>query len=103
MVTTTQESKTAKNGKASHKKPPKSLRIAELGIYDSNSFTCLMSTIMTDLIEGSLSPKIANAVCNAGGKLLKMAEMEIKYGLGKGKDGQKILRLVPSQAIKLLK
>jgi len=39
-----------------------------------------MSALMTDLIEGTVAPQIGNAACNAGGKLLKIVEMEIKYG-----------------------
>jgi hypothetical protein len=39
-----------------------------------------MSALMSDLIEGTVSPNIGNAACNAGGKLLKVCEMEYKYG-----------------------
>lgn len=35
---------------------------------------------MSDLIDGRLSASVGNATCNAGGKLLKMVEMELKYG-----------------------
>lgn len=34
---------------------------------------------MADLLQNKVSPQIANAVCNAGGKLLKVVEMELKY------------------------
>jgi hypothetical protein len=40
----------------------------------------MMSAIMSDLIEGAVSPGIANAICNAGGKLLKNVELSQKYG-----------------------
>jgi hypothetical protein len=33
----------------------------------------LMSALMTDLLNGSITPGIGNATCNAGGKLLKGA------------------------------
>jgi hypothetical protein len=39
-----------------------------------------MSSLMGDLIEGRITPSIGNAVCNAGGKLLKVVEMQHKYG-----------------------
>jgi hypothetical protein len=39
-----------------------------------------MSALMIDLIEGSVSPGIGNAACNAGGKLLKVVELQHKYG-----------------------
>jgi hypothetical protein len=39
-----------------------------------------MSAVMTDLIAGAVPPQIANAACNAGGKLLQVVAMEHKYG-----------------------
>lgn len=38
-----------------------------------------MSALMEDVITGSVSPEVTNAACNAGGKLLKMVELEYKY------------------------
>ena len=40
----------------------------------------LMSGLMSDLIDGRVTPQVGNAVCNAGGKLLKVVEMQHKYG-----------------------
>ena len=55
----------------------------------------MMSTLMVDVVEGSISPGIANATCNAGGKLLKVVEMQIRYGTT-GHDGKsKELLLMP--------
>lgn len=39
-----------------------------------------MSALMSDLIEGSITPNVANATVNAGGKLLKVVEMQYRYG-----------------------
>lgn len=39
-----------------------------------------MSALMSDLIEGSITPIVANATVNAGGKLLKVVEMQYRYG-----------------------
>jgi len=39
-----------------------------------------MAAMMSDLVEGKVSPGVGNASCNAGGKLLKIVEMEYKYG-----------------------
>jgi hypothetical protein len=39
-----------------------------------------MSNVMSDLIDGTMEPQVAHAVCNAGGKLLKVVEMQHKYG-----------------------
>lgn len=39
-----------------------------------------MSALMTDIIDGTVSPQVGNAACNAGGKLLKVVEMQLQYG-----------------------
>lgn len=52
-----------------------------------------MSGLMSDLIEGRISPQIGNATCNAGGKLLKVVELQHKYGSPKKDVGGKELRL----------
>ncbi len=59
---------------------PKSLQIAEGGVETSRDFRNLMSAIMSDVISGRLTPSMTNAACNAGGKLLKMVDLEYKYG-----------------------
>jgi len=38
-----------------------------------------MSALMSDVIEGTISPNVANAAVNAGGKLLKVVEMQYRY------------------------
>jgi len=38
-----------------------------------------MSALMSDVLEGSVTPEIANATVNAGGKLLKVVEMQYRY------------------------
>jgi len=39
-----------------------------------------MSALMSDVIAGSVSAQVTNAACNAGGKMLKMIDLEMKYG-----------------------
>jgi hypothetical protein len=76
------------------KTTPRSLAIAERGIRTGNDFANLMSAMMSDLIEGRVTPSIGNATCNAGGKLLKVVEMQCKYGTqGKGGQGARTLIL----------
>jgi hypothetical protein len=41
---------------------------------------------MSDLIDGRIAPNVGNATCNAGGKLLKVVELQYKYGTA-GTDG----------------
>lgn len=62
------------------KTTPRSVEIAERGIKTGPDFADLMSALMSDLICGAITPDIGNATCNAGGKLLKIVEMQYKYG-----------------------
>ena len=59
---------------------PRSLAISEKGIKTAGDFANLMSALMSDIIDGRVTPSIGNATCNAGGKLLKVVEMNYKYG-----------------------
>lgn len=59
---------------------PKSLVVARKGLKTSKDFANFMAALMTDIVEGKVSPGMGNASCNAGGKLLKVVEMEYKYG-----------------------
>jgi hypothetical protein len=52
-----------------------------------------MSALMSDLIEGRVSPGVGNATCNAGGKLLKVTEMQYKYGTHGPGTGRRTLEL----------
>lgn len=63
------------------KKVPQSLQIAGKGVKTGTDSANLMSCLMSDLISGKVTPQIGNAVCNAGGKLLKVVEMKQKYGV----------------------
>ena len=59
---------------------PRSLEIARKGIQTGGDFALMMSALMSDVIEGNITPQVANATVNAGGKLLKVVEMQLKYG-----------------------
>ena len=65
---------------ASQEHPSRSLAIARRGVRTGEDFANLMSALMSDVIEGGLTPDIANAVVNAGGKLLKVVEMQYRFG-----------------------
>lgn len=65
-------------------KTPRSLTVAVEGIDTAKDFAKMMSALMSDLIEGRVTPSVGNATCNAGGKLLKVVEMQYKYGTKKG-------------------
>ena len=59
-----------------------------------SDFAELMSSVMSDLIDGRLEPGVANATCNAGGKLLRVVELQYRYGTTEtGDGGEKVLKL----------
>ena len=58
----------------------RSLRIATGGIATAGEFKSFMSALMSDLIDGRVNANVGNAAVNAGGKLLKIVEMQLKYG-----------------------
>jgi hypothetical protein len=66
---------------------PRCLAIAQKGVKTGNDFAAFMSAMMSDLIESRVTPMVGNATCNAAGKLLKVIEMQHKYGTD-GTDGQ---------------
>ena len=53
----------------------------------------LMSHLMSDRIDGRITPSVGNAVCNAGGKLLKVVEMQQRWGTPKTEGGPRDLQL----------
>ena len=71
---------------------PKSLAIAERGIMTTQDFLNLMSAITSDVLSSRITTQQANSVTNAGGKMLKAAEMQQKYGTT-GKDNRRRLEL----------
>ena|SRR5690349_18472431 len=93
----TSKAKTAR-GKAVPSKQPRSLRAAERGVKTGHDFANLMSALMSDLIDGRVTPAIGNATCNAGGKLLKVVEMQYKYGTQGDGGGRRTLSLTLDNA-----
>jgi len=90
----TAKSETVSKESEQERKPPKSLAIAEHGVRTAQQFSALMSALMTDLLNGSITPGIGNATCNAGGKLLKMVELNQKYGQAQVENGLRNMQLV---------
>lgn len=58
----------------------RSIEIARKGIQTGGDFAQMMSALMSDVIEGKITPQVANATVNAGGKLLKVVDLQLKYG-----------------------
>ena len=86
----TERKKTTGNGT-----DPKSLEVSERGISTGAHFAGLMSALMSDIIAGRVTPAVGNAACNAGGKLLKVVEMQYKFGTQNGNQGNRVLMLTP--------
>lgn len=78
----------------------RSAAIANRGIRNGGDFAEMMSALIGDIAMSRIDPRAANAICNAGGKLLKVVEMQHKYGTPKhDKDAPRTLQLVPRRAI----
>ena len=71
---------------------PRCLKVSRKGIKTGDDFANYMSSLMSDLVEGRITPNVGNAACNAGGKLLKVVEMKYKYGT-EGNGGNKTITL----------
>lgn len=74
---------------------PKSIKVAGDGVNTGGQFTLLMSAVISDLLDGRITPSVGNAVCNAGGKLLKVVEMQQRWGTQKTDGAQRDLALTP--------
>ncbi len=66
----------------------------EPGVKTAQDFAATMSALLSDVIAGRISHRVAASACNAGGKLLKVVEMQYKYGSNGEQPGQKVLKLV---------
>lgn len=89
-----QSKKESKGSKEiSDRKEPRSLKVASKGIKTSADFANMMSSLMSDLIEGRVTPSVGNSTCNAGGKLLKVVEMTYKYGTDSPGSNKRTLSL----------
>lgn len=75
-------------------KGPKFLAVLHGGIHTDVDFAKLMSAIMTDTLTEAISPTVASAAINAGGKILKANELKIKYGTNNTETQSKVLLLV---------
>jgi hypothetical protein len=72
---------------------PRSLKVASKGIRTTTDFANMMAALMSDLIEGRVSPNVGDATCNAGAKLIKVVELQMKYGTEGQGNGIKTLTL----------
>ena len=78
-----------------NREEPRSRNISKNGIKTGEDFARLMSAMMEDVVLGKISPEVANATCNAGGKFLKVVEMQYKYANQPINNGSKTLKPPP--------
>jgi hypothetical protein len=78
---------------------PRSLTIAKRGVSTGADFAELMSALVSDIIEDRIDVNTANAVTNAGRQLLRVVELQYRYGSGPG--GEEEGAVVP-KPLKLL-
>jgi hypothetical protein len=71
---------------------PKCVAIAEGGLSEARDVVGLMGALVSDLVTGRVGPSVGNATVNAVGKLLKVVELQHRYGRP-GRGGQKHLAL----------
>ena len=85
--------------KVSKRKTARSLALSHDGITTGMDFARVMSALMSDVIEGTITPEIANATVNAGGKLLKVVEMQYKYAPPKFGEQPMLVLAPPLEAL----
>lgn len=73
---------------------PNCLAISENGVRTAQDFAQFMSAVMGDVIAGRLSTAKAAAATRSGAALLKVIEMQYKYGSETEQPGKRTLRLI---------
>jgi hypothetical protein len=71
-------------------KPPRisrSLTIAKAGLRTGFDTINILTATITDVLEDEITTNQANVVVNAIGKVLKVVELQLKYGKPKNSDG----------------
>jgi hypothetical protein len=59
---------------------PASAAIADRGISTAADFLRMMTALLSDTVTGRVQPQRANATCNVAGKIIRMVELQHKYG-----------------------
>ncbi len=73
---------------------PNCLAVSERGIRTAQDFAQFMSAVMGDVIAGRLASGKAAAATRSGVALLKVIEMQYKYGSETEQPGKRTLRLI---------
>ena len=60
-------------------KSNRSSHLLKKGIVTGRDFANVMSALMTDLADGSITPPVGNAISKAGSQMLRMVELQYRY------------------------
>ena len=74
---------------------PTAATLADNGISTGADFSRVMAALRADVVGGRIEPNRANAACNVAGKLIRMVEMQHKYGKQVAGSESRLLELTP--------
>lgn len=77
------------------KTTPTAAKLADSGITTGADFSRVMAALLADVVGGRIEPNRANAACNVAGKLIRMVEMQHKYGKQVQGTDARLLELTP--------
>lgn len=72
---------------------PRSLQQAARRIHSADGLADMMSELILNLATGEVRPELATAMCRAATNLLKVVEMQQRWGLPTRQGGRKVLYL----------
>lgn len=78
-----------------NEKTPAAVKLADAGISTGADFSRVMAALLADTVAGRIEPNRANAACNVAGKLIRMVEMQNKYGRQVEGQTERMLALTP--------
>ena len=73
---------------------PKCMAIAEAGIRNSQDTIRYLSALVADGSAGRVTTGLMHGTCNAIGKLLRVAEMEARFGTSIGSGPEKVMNFI---------
>lgn len=85
----------SKKNTSATKGEPTCVSLANGGINTAADFLRMMTALMADTVTGRVQPQTANATCNVAGKIIRMVEMQHKYGRQVEGSNERLLALTP--------
>lgn len=86
---------TRQKSSAISKSAPTCVTLANGGINTAADFLKMMTALLADTVTGRVQPQVANATCNVAGKIIRMVEMQHKYGQQVAGSTERMLALTP--------